>query len=182
MKKCFFYGVLLLLLCSHNGTAQNKVTPHLTSSMMKEGLITMSFKDAWTYQQGDDRQWANPNFDDAAWHNIALEGLRANAMPDSLWHGYGWWRMRFTADSTFYSTVSRLHFRGWGAAEVYLDGKKISYYGTFSTDAATEKNYIPRYVVDKNHLLLAAQLDAIRVHLRVTTLLIISWIIPMMLV
>jgi two-component sensor histidine kinase len=117
--------------------------------MMKEGLITMSFKDAWRYQQGDDRQWANPNFDDAAWHNIAPEGLRANAMPDSLWYGYGWWRMRFTADSTFYSTVSRLHFRGWGAAEVYLDGKKISYYGTFSTDAATEKNYVPRYVVDK---------------------------------
>jgi two-component sensor histidine kinase len=150
MKTYFFYGALLFLLCAHNGTAQNKVTPHLTASMMKEGLITMSFKDAWRYQQGDDRQWANPNFDDAAWHNIAPEGLRAHAMPDSLWHGYGWWRIHFTADSTFYSTISRLHFRGWGAAEVYLDGKKITNYGTFSTEAATEKNFIPRYVVDKS--------------------------------
>ena len=45
--------------------------------------------------------------------------------------------------------MSRLYFRSWGAAEVYLDGQKLSDYGRFSSDAATEKNFIPRYVLDQ---------------------------------
>jgi hypothetical protein len=122
--------------------------PHLTSSMMKSGLITLSFKTAWKYQKGDDFRRAEPNFNDSTWHNIAPEGLRANAIPDSLWDGYGWWRIKFTVDSSLYTQISRLHFRAWGAAEVYLDGKNISNYGIFSTQPATEKNYVPRYVLD----------------------------------
>jgi two-component sensor histidine kinase len=116
--------------------------------MMKEGIVLLSFKQAWKYQQGDDLAWAEPNFKDTTWHNIAPEGLNANAISDSLWQGYGWWRIKFTADSSFYTQISRLHFRAWGATEVYLDGKNISNYGVFSSQPATEKNYVPRYVLD----------------------------------
>jgi two-component sensor histidine kinase len=124
--------------------------PHLTPKLISsEGVLLLKFKNAWKYQQGDDVAWANPNFDDAAWHNIAPDGLSANAMPDSLWQGYGWWRLSFTADSSFYQEATRLHFRSWGAAEVYLDGIKINTFGNFSTQAATEKNFVPRYVLDK---------------------------------
>jgi two-component sensor histidine kinase len=128
----------------------DRVKPHLTSKMLsKEGILLLKFKDAWHYQQGDDLAWANPNFDDAAWPTIAPEGLSAKAMPDSLWQGYGWWRLTFTADSSFYQQITRLHFRSWGAAEVYLDGQKLTEYGRFSSEAATETNFIPRYVLDQ---------------------------------
>ena len=138
------------LLKSPNQAPPDRVRPHLTADMItKEGILLLKFKDAWQYQQGDDAAWANPDFDDAAWHNIAPEGLFAQAMPDSLWQGYGWWRLHFTADSTFYQQITRLHFRSWGAAEVYLDGEKLSDYGHFSSQAATEKNFIPRYVLDQ---------------------------------
>jgi signal transduction histidine kinase len=126
------------------------IRPHLTSKLISnEGLLLLKFKGAWKYQQGDDKGWANPDYDDAAWHTIAPDGLSAKAMPDSLWQGYGWWRLAFTADSSLYQQVTRLHFRSWGAAEVYLDGNKLNTFGNFSSQAADEKNFVPRYVVDK---------------------------------
>ena len=128
----------------------DSVRPHLTAKMLsKEGILLLKFKDAWRYQQGDNLAWANPNFDDAIWPTIAPEGLSAKAMPDSLWQGCGWWRLTFTADSSFYQQISRLYFRSWGAAEVYLDGQKLSEYGRFSSEATAEKNFIPRYVLDQ---------------------------------
>ncbi len=130
--------------------AQNQQIPHLTSQMVgKSGYISLKFKDAWKYQQGDDMRWAEPNFDDSGWSNIAPEGLSAEEMPDSLWQGYGWWRLQFTADSALYKQISHLYFRGWGAAEVYLDGKKLTDYGVFSSESEKEINFIPRYSLDK---------------------------------
>ena len=142
--------LLFCLLLSPKTHAQNNTIPHLTSTMLKDGVVFLSFKDAWRYQKGDNIEWAKPNYNDTTWHNIAPASLTATAMPDSLWQGYGWWRIKFTLDSSMYSQISRLHFRSWGGAEVYLDGKNISNYGVFSTEAATEKNYIPRYVLDKS--------------------------------
>jgi hypothetical protein len=127
-----------VLLKSAREAKADRVRPYLTSKLINnEGLLLLKFKDVWKYQQGDDMAWANPNYDDAAWHTIAPDGLSAKAMPDSLWQGYGWWRLAFTADSSFYQQVKRLHFRSWGAAEVYLDGNKINSYGNFSSQAAT---------------------------------------------
>jgi two-component system, NtrC family, sensor kinase len=140
---------ILCLLFAQKNYAQNKATPQLTSEMIKEGILSLEIKDAWKYHQGDDLRWAEPNFDDSGWSNITPNGLKANNMPDSLWNGYGWWRITFTTDSSFYNHISRLYFRGWGAAEVYLDGNKEHTYGTFSDQPAYEKNYFPRFVVDK---------------------------------
>ncbi len=144
-----FLLITLFILFAHKAYAQNKVTPHFTSAMIKEGILSLKIKDAWKYYQGDNLRWAESNFDDTGWSNIVPDGLHANNLPDSLWKGYGWWRMTFTADSSFYLQISRLYFRGWGAAEVYLDGEKIHSYGNFSNQPINEKNYVPRFVVDK---------------------------------
>ena len=124
--------------------------PHLNQERIsKEGIVTLPFKEAWKYQPKDDIRWADPHFDDTKWHNIYPDGLRATAMPDSLWQGYGWWRLTFTADTALYEQITRLYFRGWGAAEVYLDGVKTHNYGNFSTMASLERSHISRYVIDK---------------------------------
>ncbi len=130
------------------GQAQPKV-PHLTAGMInKEGILFLDFNKAWRYHPGDDPNWADPALVDTSWHVLSPSALRADAMPDSLWSGYGWWRLAFTADSLLYEQITRLYFRGWGAAEVYLDGKKIQTYGKFSLQAAGETNYVPRYSLD----------------------------------
>jgi two-component sensor histidine kinase len=152
------------LLKSVNTAKSDSTRPHLTSKLMNdEGILLLKFKDAWKYQQGDDLAWANPNFGDAAWRTLYPDGLSARAMPDSLWQGYGWWRLAFTADSALYQQVTRLHFRSWGAAEVYLDGNKISTYGNFSSQAATEKNFVPRFVIDKKMEILPASVHVLAV-------------------
>jgi hypothetical protein len=105
-----------VLLQNPSEAKTDRMRPHLTSKLMSnEGLLLLKFKNAWKYQQGDDESWANPDYDDTAWHTIAPDGLSAKAMPDSLWQGYGWWRLSFTADSSLYQQVTRLYFRSWGA-------------------------------------------------------------------
>jgi two-component sensor histidine kinase len=142
--------ILISLGYAQQVDAQSKAIPHLTPEMIsKEGILTLPFKEVWKYHPNDDLRWADPNFDDAHWHTVYPDGLRANDMPDSIWQGYGWWRLAFTADTALYKHISRLYFRGWGAAEVYLDGVKTHTYGNFSTEPALEKSNIPRYAIDK---------------------------------
>lgn len=70
-------------------------------------------------------------------------------MPDSLWQGYGWWRINFTADPNTIIEIERLYFYSWGAAEIYLDGKLVASYGSFSTEYQKEKTYSPNYSGDR---------------------------------
>lgn len=135
----FFLGAL-------DGYAQK---PHLEANLFKEGLLELKFNDTWRYQPGDDLAWANPNFDDSKWYKIDPIGLKAYNMPDSLWKGYGWWRITFTASPEMAKDIERLYFYSWGAAEIYLDGKLVESYGSFSPSSQLEKTYTPNYDRDR---------------------------------
>ncbi|WP_373497508.1 histidine kinase dimerization/phosphoacceptor domain -containing protein [Aquiflexum sp.] len=123
--------------------------PHVDGSLIKEGLLELNFKDNWRYQPGDNPDWANPNFDDADWYYIDPIGLKAYQMPDSLWSGFGWWRITFTADPKTIEAIERLYFYSWGAAEIYLDGELVASYGSFSPANQLEKTYTPDYDGDR---------------------------------
>ncbi|MDG1276142.1 MAG: sensor histidine kinase [Algoriphagus sp.] len=135
----FFFGTL-------DSFAQK---PQLDASLFKEGLLKLKFKESWKYQPGDSLEWANPNFDDSGWYNIDPIGLKAYQMPDTLWKGYGWWRISFTADPNTIENIERLYFYSWGAAEIYLDGNLVTTYGNFSPDNQLEKTYSPGYEGDR---------------------------------
>jgi signal transduction histidine kinase len=64
-------------------------------------------------------------------------------IPDSLWSGYGWFRVRLTAVEDFYHQPWFFYFFSWGAAEVYIDGELIRSYGRFSTDPGQEQRFNP---------------------------------------
>jgi two-component sensor histidine kinase len=123
--------------------------PHLDNKLIKEGLLELKFKDTWRYSPGDSLKWANPNFDDSRWYKIDPIGLKAYNMPDSLWQGFGWWRITFTADSQIVKKIGRLYFYSWGAAEIYLDGELVGRYGNFSNNSKTEQTYTPNYDGDR---------------------------------
>ncbi len=145
MKVLIFFALLFAsLFSSRNAAAQQAELQQLTTEMMDEsGLVPLSSMPGWKYYPGDKLQWADPGFDDSGWHDIAPGELRADAMPDSLWNGYGWWRFSFKADSTLTEQLSNLYFSGWGAAEVFLNGQKVASYGRFSIDQGREKTYTP---------------------------------------
>ncbi|MFD2202682.1 sensor histidine kinase [Shivajiella indica] len=123
--------------------------PHIDGSLFKEGLLELDFKDNWRYQPGDNPEWSNPEFDDSDWYKINPIDLKAYRMPDSLWSGYGWWRITFTADPKTIESIERLYFFSWGAGEIYLDGELVESYGRFSTDSQLEETHTPNYAPDR---------------------------------
>jgi len=148
MKKLLLL-LFLIVFCYQDGLSQGAALPHLSEEMFSEtGLLSIGFRDSWKYQPGDDLQWADPGFDDSGWHVIPPGELSADAMPDSLWSGYGWWRITFTADSTLYNRTWNLFYTGWGASEFYLDGEKLHSYGRFSADPELEKTHAPFTRID----------------------------------
>ncbi len=147
-KHLGFFVCVFFIFCI--GTlASATQQPHLESGLFKEGLLKLKFKDAWRYQPGDNPQWSHPEFDDSNWYRIDPIGLKAYAMPDSLWKGYGWWRITFTADPNLIEAIERLYFHSWGAAEIYLDGNLVTTYGTFSPESKLEKTHTPDYAADR---------------------------------
>lgn len=148
-------SILLLTFFLSGGSDAYAQKPYLDASLFKEGLLELKFQDSWRYQPGDNLQWANPNFDDTKWYKIDPIGLKAYNMPDSLWKGYGWWRISFTATPQVIKDIERLYFYTWGAAEIYLDGKLVTSYGTFSQNSHLEKTFTPRYDGDRPLTILA---------------------------
>jgi two-component sensor histidine kinase len=148
LKYLYFFGTVFILFYSStlDSYAQK---PHVDGSLFKEGLLELKFKENWKYQPGDNPEWANPDFDDSDWYKIDPIGLKAYQMPDSLWSGFGWWRITFTADPKTIEAIERLYFSSWGAAEIYLDGELVETYGNFSTNSQLEKTHTPNYEPDR---------------------------------
>ncbi len=148
MKYFFLCFVLVVWFFPMDSYSQEQALPQLTADMVDEnGFLVFSTFDKWKYQPGDDLRWADPEFDDSGWYDLAPGGLSIDAMPDSLWNGYGWWRYTFTVDSSFYNENWNLYFFGWGAAEVYLDGQRVHQFGNFSTDLVNERTFTPEVAV-----------------------------------
>jgi two-component sensor histidine kinase len=143
----FFISVFIIFYFSTLNSYAQK--PHVEASLFREGLLELKFKDSWRYHPGDSLEWANPNYDDDKWSHIDPNGLKAYQMPDSLWMGYGWWRISFTANPQIIDAIERLYFYSWGAAEIYLDGELVASYGSFSDDSQLENTYTPDYDGDR---------------------------------
>jgi two-component sensor histidine kinase len=148
LKYLYFIGAVFILFYFSTLDSYAQKT-HVDGSLFREGLLELKFKENWKYQPGDNPEWAKPDFDDSDWYKIDPIGLKAYQMPDSLWSGFGWWRISFTADPNTVESIERLYFNSWGAAEIYLDGELVETYGNFSTDSKLEKTHTPNYEPDR---------------------------------
>ena len=140
----------LLLFLMLNIIPSTKSVPLFVASdslFNERGLLLFGNSDGWRFQPGDDLNRADPHYDDSDWMFFSPAGL-TDPIPDSLWNGYGWFRLKFAVDSSIYSVPRYLYFNTWGAAEVYLDGKLVKKYGVFSTNPSGEKRYMP---INKTH-------------------------------
>jgi len=136
---------LLLFLISSTVTllmpAQDELLV-VSDTLVQNSFFSLGNVENWRFHPGDDLKWAEPNFDDSSWLNLKPTGL-TEPIPDALWQGYGWFRLRFAADSTITNKIWSLYFSSWGAADVYLDGQLVQSYGRFSSDPRTEVRYMP---------------------------------------
>jgi hypothetical protein len=136
--------LLILMLNISPATQSDQLFVASDSLFDNDGILNLGIRDGWRFQPGDDLNRASPDYDDSDWMFYKPTGL-TKPIPDSLWNGYGWFCFRFAADSSAYAMTTHLYFSTLGAAEVFLDGKQMRKYGTFSTDLQGEKRYMPHF-------------------------------------
>jgi len=134
--------LLILMLNISPATRSDRLFVASDSLFDSNGILDLGIREGWRFHPGDYMNRARPDFDDSDWIFYKPAGL-TEPIPDSLWNGYGWFRYRFAADSSAYAMATHLYFYTWGAAEVYLDGKLVKKFGTFSTDPQSERRYCP---------------------------------------
>lgn len=94
----------------------------------------------WRFCPGDDSTWAEPAFNDDEWQTM---GSRFNAgeIPEK-WQGIGWFRLHATVDSSVVLLPLAWYFNQIGAAEIYLDGKRIAAIGKVGNSPQQEREVI----------------------------------------
>ena len=96
----------------------------------------------WTFQAGDNPEWANPIFDDSGWASIDptkdifdLPQLDKNGR-------VGWFRLRLAIDSSVNQQLV-MQIMQSGASELYLDGRLIHRFGVVGAVPATTEAFTP---------------------------------------
>ena len=155
-----------ILLFAANLGAQTAGVFFLSADSLKKHE-RLFFPSNWKYHAGDSAVWANPAFDDSAWETFDAR-LDSDKLPKSGWHGIGWFRLHLEVDSTFWGKPLALNlYQYGGAAEIYLDGKRLCTFGTVGASLEDEQGggttigdiYPPKFILfDKS----AAHVVAVR--------------------
>lgn len=88
----------------------------------------------YKYHAGDDAAWAQPEFDDRDWEQFPL-----NDSPRQRRQGIAWARFVLEVDSTLWNKPLGLFLRYAGAAEFYLDGKRLYRFGKVGASKEQEE-------------------------------------------
>ena len=83
----------------------------------------------WRYHAGDNPAWARPDFNAAAWEAFAAQ-QPLREMPLHQRTGIGWLRLRFRPADSLWRRALRLQVAGYGAWEIYLNGRLVQRSGT----------------------------------------------------
>ena len=104
--------------------------------------INISRMDGWLYKSGHQLTWANANIDITGWQKKKPVELSVKDA-DRSGRVEGWFRIKIKTDASLTNIPLGFKYNGWGAAEIYVDGKQIELYGSSGTDSQTFKEYNP---------------------------------------
>ena len=109
----------------------------ITTGELKE--IHLSSLKGWKFSPKDDPSFSSKDLDDSKWFTISKPLSEEGAVPDSLWNGFGWFRMKVKIDSSFSSSVTFQSYPGSGAVELYINDSLVLKRGNPSPNAAAQK-------------------------------------------
>lgn len=126
LKVLLFVVLMMSFLCSTTGNAQtlDSYTDSLKIALTADSLDRAFDNVFWRYSLVDDSAAAAREYNDREWKLIRAEDLDSTVM-----QGIGWFRLRFSIDSTLTNKPIAFAIRQRGASEIYLDGKLIKRYG-----------------------------------------------------
>jgi class 3 adenylate cyclase len=100
----------------------------------------------WRYRIGDDPAWSSPDFDDSSWA-VGSPGEIPRQWAGRQWTGQGWFRLRLDASALPAPTPLVFDLVPCGAAEIFLDGRRVAQIGrigdSFATEEAVRRNDTP---------------------------------------
>lgn len=98
--------------------------------------------EGWRFRAGDDPSWADPGLDDSGWETVEPTLFRRGRPLPEGWAGIGWLRLSVRVAPDLAGAPIALRLGHQGAAEVFLDGRRVVTVGSVGADAAST---VPRY-------------------------------------
>ena len=125
------YFLLLAALGLLFGVATAAPLPADTAAIRIERLPAdgLLLQKGWRYHAGDNPAWARPDFDASAWDTFDPTQPRQK-LPEALGTGISWLRLRFRPADSLRLRELRLQAVGYGAWEIYLNGRLVQRSGT----------------------------------------------------
>jgi sialate O-acetylesterase len=113
----------------------------------------LSLKGYWKFSIGDNKKWADPKYADTGWEDIEVpsaweeEGFNG-------YNGYAWYRKMFDGEDLEGQNINYNLFLGYidDVDEVYLNGHKIGFSGTFPPKFHTAYNAFRNYYLPKEYI------------------------------
>ena len=136
-------GFILLCFLINQGMTQEITLPISDPIIASDTTeINIAKMEGWIFKKGNDSLWAKENIDLAGWrkmrpHELSVEDADKN---DRL---EGWFRIKIKTDLSLNKMPLGFRYSGWGAAELYVDGKLIESYGVIGKDGELIKEYNP---------------------------------------
>ncbi|GAB2777057.1 hypothetical protein GCM10010465_24700 [Actinomadura fibrosa] len=79
----------------------------------------------WRFSPEDNPEFASPQYDDSSWYRLTKAPSQYNALPDTLWKGFGWFRLEVTIDPSFTTRTMFQSQDGSGAMEFFINDSII---------------------------------------------------------
>jgi len=113
----------------------------IDDSLFTDAEIRLDFSElkGWKFSPQDDPSFAKPDFDDSRWYKLENTPVETYQLPDSLWKGFGWFRLRIRVDTAFSKELSVISPHIMGASELYINGKHVLNHGVPSVMAGEQQ-------------------------------------------
>lgn len=96
----------------------------------------------WKYHEGDDANWASPDFDDSSWGTISMDKPWGGQRKFDT-YGFSWYRVRIVPGASAPRTLAVLFPSVKDAYEVFWDGRLVGSYGSLPPHASWYNNQWP---------------------------------------
>jgi len=115
-------------------------------------IIIKNLSGKWKFHIGDETEWKSANYNDNSWDEINVPSSWEN-QGFYGYNGFAWYRKGFTI-SNEYKPHSLYLYLGYvdDVDEVYLNGKKIGFTGSFPPGYTSAYNSFRKYYIPRDYL------------------------------
>jgi hypothetical protein len=120
--------VILFIAFTGQCISQVRISPgtlHFSSFPPKDYLLDKG----WRFQEGDNPDWARPDFGDSLWKQVSLSDFNGY-LPALMRQHVGWFRIRLLIDSPGTMNEAVLAISQLGASDCYTNGKPFLHLGS----------------------------------------------------